>query len=93
MEIHDETGQIGHLFYVSRDEEDPDDTEVGWTVELRGFPYAGVRSTACQPTAAEAFVCAEPLYEKLLDARRTEERFHRNQPVRTISTPMGGQPR
>ncbi|MFC0598229.1 hypothetical protein [Streptomyces palmae] len=93
VEIHDETGHIGNLFFVGRDEEDPADEEEGWTAELWGFPYAGVRSTAYRPSAPEAFAAAGPLYEELLEARRTAERFHRNQPVRPISTPMGGQPR
>ncbi|KUJ43321.1 hypothetical protein ACZ90_67455 [Streptomyces albus subsp. albus] len=92
VEIHDETGSIGSLFYVGRDEDDLDDTDEGWTAELHGFAYSVSRSTAYWPTAAEAFAAARPLYDELLEVRRTAERFHRNQPLRTISTPMGGQP-
>ncbi|WP_424892211.1 hypothetical protein [Streptomyces sp. XH2] len=93
VEIHDDSGRVGSLFYVSRDEDDPDDTDEGWTAELRGFAYGVSRSTDYYPTATEAFAAAWPLYDELLEVRRTAERFHRNQPVRTISTPMGGQPR
>ncbi|WP_370417277.1 hypothetical protein AB8O64_01030 [Streptomyces sp. QH1-20] len=45
------------------------------------------------PTVAEAFSAAWKVYDELVEVRRTAERFHRSQPVRTISTPMGGQPR
>lgn len=93
VEIHDESGLIGSLFYVSRDEDDPADTDEGWTAELRGFAYGVSHSTDYYPTAVEAFAAARPLYDELLEVRRTAERFHRNQPVRTISIPMGGQPR
>ncbi|MGX8903912.1 hypothetical protein ACR820_01295 [Streptomyces netropsis] len=93
MEIRDETGPIGSLFYVSRDVDDPADTDEGWTAELRGFAYGVSRSTDYHPTAAEAFSAAWKLYDELVEVRWTAERFHRSQPVRTINTPMGGQPR
>ncbi|MFI6688447.1 hypothetical protein [Streptomyces sp. NPDC050485] len=91
VEIHDEQGWIGHILYVEPEEEG--DTVQGWSAELRGFHYGLTRSTDFYDTAPEAFAAAAPLYKELLEVRRTAERFHRNTPVRTISTPMGGQPR
>lgn len=93
VEIHDEVGQIGQIFYVALDENDPLDTTEGWFVELRGFPYVGTKSAGPCASAAHAFAAVTPLYEELLEVRRTAERFHRNRPVTVVSTPMGGQPR
>jgi hypothetical protein len=90
MQLHDETGHIGDLLYVDPDEDDPADTTEGWVATLRGL--AGGQ-TEFYDTAPEAFAAALPLYEQLVEQRRTVERFHRNQPVHMISTPMGGQPR
>ncbi|MEU3279158.1 hypothetical protein [Streptomyces antibioticus] len=89
VEIHDGTGPIGHLCYL-----EPEDGESGgWGSELRGFPYSGIRSGPVRDSAAEAFAALQPLYEELLEVRRTAAKFHKNHKVSVISTPMGGKPR
>ncbi|WP_030237955.1 hypothetical protein [Streptomyces sp. NRRL S-350] len=93
MELHDETGRVGLLFYVGPDEGDPDDSAVGWVARVHGFAYSGSQETKFCNSAPEAFAEALPLYDQVLEQRRTAERFHKNQPVHMISTPMGGQPR
>lgn len=87
-EVHDETGEIGALYYLAPDEEDSSE---GWVVELWGFELGASGYTAHYPTVAEAVDAARPLYERLLEYRRHVARIEGRH--RFISTPMGGQPK
>jgi hypothetical protein len=90
--VWDHTGRIGDMFHLGPDPEDEPGAEYGWVVELWGFRFGRVRSTAPTPTAAEAIDVARDLYDELLEERRYQARVDRNQP-RTVTIPTGGQPR
>jgi hypothetical protein len=88
VEVRDERGKIGALFYADADEEDP--TE-GWMMELHGFRFGSSRSTRYFPTGAEAVDAARPLYDELREHRQYVARVQAR--LRFISLPMGGQPK
>jgi hypothetical protein len=72
VEVYDETGRIGALYFVEPDEEDAAE---GWAVELYGFELGGSRTTALFSTGAEAVDAARPLYDALLEHRRRMARI------------------
>lgn len=102
IELHDETGQVGYLVWVTRDQNDPEDewddaVDVeGWHGLLRMNGPEG--TTEGHATAAEAFAALLPAYDELLERRAYRQEYEARvdrlqRGKRTISIPMGGQPR
>lgn len=98
VELHDETGKVGELTWITRDQNDPEDTwdADGWHGSLQMNGPEG--TTSGHTTAAKAYAALLPGYDKLLkrraylqDYEKRADRLQRSK--RTVSIPMGGQPR
>lgn len=85
FDLVDESGPVGELVFVDADEEDPSE---GWMAELGPGRLAGPFLTVVDAVGA-----ARGVYSEVLAERRRLERFYRARWRRTVSTPMGGQPR
>ncbi|MGW7636072.1 hypothetical protein [Streptomyces decoyicus] len=98
VDIHDETGRIGEIFYVGPCDDTCDcgecgDFKAGWRVTLGPFiATVGPRTIGPYATLPEAVEKAGALYEALLVDRRYQRGVDRARP-RTVSIPRGGQPR
>jgi hypothetical protein len=99
IELYDESGRVGHLILLTRelDDEWDDDLDVeGWHGSLNA--NGPESSTGGHTTAAEAFAALLPAYDKMLERRAYLQTYEARvdkvqRGKRTISIPMGGQPR
>jgi hypothetical protein len=91
FDLYAEGKRVGYLFYVDRDDGNPEAFEPGWVAELYGSNM-WERSTDFDQDIKVTIAVAQQL-NKEREAHEAEmRRVDRNRP-RTVSIPSGGQPK